>query len=220
MLTNLIKNLNTNWRDSLLKQINYSYFDNLNKIVTNSYLNNEVFPKKENIFNAFNFFNVEETKVVIIGQDPYHNNNQANGLAFGINPNCKFPPSLSNIAIELKNDLNVELKDYSLVSWAKQKILLLNTNLTVMSHKPLSHSKIGWENLIINELKYLLTVKPNVIFVSWGQHAKKIIDLLNVKYLVSSAHPSPFSAHNFFNTKPFSKINNFLLETRQAIINW
>ena len=220
MIKNLIRNIKTDWSNSLLQETHLPYFETLDKKVSLAYKNEIIFPQKTNIFNAFNFFNMSETKVVILGQDPYHDVNQANGLAFGINSNAKLPPSLRNIAIELENDLNVKLQDYSLFSWAKQSVLLLNTNLTVKAHCALSHSTFGWQTLVSHMLFKLLQVKPETIFVCWGRHAQQMILPLRPKYCIISAHPSPFSAMNFFNTKPFSKINMYLLKTNQTIINW
>ncbi|WP_033160096.1 uracil-DNA glycosylase [Mycoplasmoides alvi] len=220
MLVELIKSIKTDWTCCLLKETNLPYFFDLNKHINIAYKKQEVFPASNKIFNAFNFFNMKETKVVILGQDPYHDINQANGLSFGINDNAKLPPSLRNIAIELKNDLNIKLVDYSLISWAKQCVLLLNTNLTVKAHEPLSHNNFGWENLVRHVLFNLLQVKPEVIFVCWGKHAREMILPLRPKYFIVSAHPSPFSAKNFFNTKPFSKINMYLNQTNQTKISW
>ena len=172
-------------------------------------------------------FELEDTKVVIIGQDPYHGVNQATGLCFGINNNTKIPPSLKNIAKELKNDLNIELKDYTLEYWAKQGILLLNSSLTVTKGKPGSHIQ-KWNkftSFIIDELNKLNT---SIIFVAWGSFAHnklKDINLEKHKLLVSS-HPSPLSVYKqyksypaFNGSKPFSKINNLLLENNKIQIN-
>lgn len=221
MLVRLIGALKTNWKNSLQQQINQAYFHTLNQLVSQAYQQTIVYPQPENVFRAFSFFNIEETKVVILGQDPYHNIDQANGLAFGINSTAyKIPPSLKNIAIELKNDLNVDLQDFSLTSWAQQKVLLLNTNLTVQAHQPLSHEQFGWQQLVWNQLQYLLQIKPNTIFVCWGKHAQKIVELLQPKYLITSAHPSPFSASKFFQSKPFSKVNNYLAISGQKLLSW
>lgn len=203
----------------------------LNKIISfkndNSNILINIFPKEENIFKCFQYFEIYETKIVIIGQDPYYTNpNQATGLCFGtIN---KPPPSLKNIANELLSDIGIELKDYSLESWAKQGVLLLNSALTVIQGKPSSHIKL-WSQFtdsIINELNKL---SNPIIFVAWGAfaHAKlKNIDT-NKHYVIISSHPSPLSVFkkyknfpSFSDSKPFSKINNILTNNSQKTIIW
>jgi uracil-DNA glycosylase len=188
--------------------------------------NIEIFPKEENIFKCFQYFSIFETKVVILGQDPYHGPNQATGLCFGTD--SKPPPSLKNIAAELKRDTGIILEDYSLESWAKQGILLLNASLTVIQGKPNSHMNMWskFTDLIINELNNLSTP---IIFVAWGAFAhKKLLNIdTNKHYVIVSSHPSPLSVFkkyknypSFFESKPFSKINNLLNENNKEIINW
>ena len=185
-----------------------------------------IFPKQEDIFKCFQYFQIYETKVVILGQDPYHGPNQATGLCFGTN--SKPPPSLKNIRAELKSDTGIDLTDYTLESWAKQGILLLNSSLSVIQGKPSSQMKLWTQftNLIIEELNKL----PNpIIFVAWGAFAHeklKFIDT-NKHHLIVSSHPSPLSVFKnyktyppFFQSKPFSKINNLLKNNNQKIILW
>lgn len=188
--------------------------------------NISIFPKQEDIFKCFQYFEIYETKVVILGQDPYHGPNQATGLCFGTN--SKPPPSLKNISAELKSDTGIDLTDYTLESWAKQGILLLNSSLSVVQGKPSSQMKLWsrFTNLIIQELNK----SPNpIIFVAWGAFAYeklKSIDT-NKHHLIVSSHPSPLSVFKnyktfppFFQSKPFSKINNLLKNNNQKIILW
>ena len=198
------------------------------EIIENIYNNQNIFPDIQNIFKCFDYFELEDTKVVIVGQDPYHGVNQATGLCFGINNDTKIPPSLKNIAKELKNDLNIELKDYTLEYWAKQGILLLNSSLTVAQSKPGSHIK-KWNkftSFIIDELNKLNT---SIIFVAWGLFAHNKLKDINLEKhkLIVSSHPSPLSVYKqyksypaFNESKPFSKINNLLLENNKIEINW
>ena len=188
--------------------------------------NLSIFPKQENIFKCFQYFEIYETKIVILGQDPYHTPNKATGLCFG--SFSKPPPTLRNISAELKSDTEIDLIDYTLESWAKQGILLLNSSLTVVEGKPSCHMKLWSEftSLIIDELNKL---SNPIIFVAWGAFAYdklKSIDT-NKHYLIVSSHPSPLSVCKnfktfppFFQSKPFSKINNILKQNNQQIINW
>ena len=186
----------------------------------------KIFPPPNLVFNAFRFFEPSDCKVIIIGQDPYHQINQATGLAFGIN-NSKIPPSLKNIANELFNDLNIKLKDYTLESWAKQGILLLNSALTVQEGKPGSHMKL-WNKFTDNIIENINKL-DNIIFVAWGAFAHKKLQNINLNkhYLIVSSHPSPLSNFkqygiypSFNNSKPFSKINNYLKKLDTDEICW
>lgn len=222
-------NINTNWIEIFNKYNNEYPNDTLPIILNNinsKYLNNQIkiYPSSLNIFKAFNFFNIEHTKVVILGQDPYHNLDQANGLAFGCNN--KPPPSLRNISSELLGDLGISISDYSLEKWAKQGILLLNTALTVIQSKPSSHIKYWskFTNFIINELN---NMQHPIIFVAWGAYAyDKLKNInLNKHHLIVSSHPSPLSVFkkfkkfpSFAGSKPFSKINSLL--DKDLKINW
>ena len=200
----------------------------LQEIENNSNEKNIIFPKFNNIFRCFSYFELNETKIVILGQDPYHGPNQATGLCFGINDNVPVPPSLRNIIKELKNDLNIDLTDNSLEKWAKQSILLLNSSLSVYKGKPNSHVNLwnDFTKFIIHELNNL---EHSLIFVAWGAFAHdkfKNIDLNKHKLIVSS-HPSPLSVYknykefpSFNNSRPFSKINKILEENDKKIIIW
>ena len=208
----------------------YNISDILNKInnLNQEYIDNEfnieIFPKEENIFKCFQYFDISEIKIVILGQDPYHGPNQATGLCFGTN--TKPPPSLKNIAAELKSDTGISLQDYSLESWAKQGVLLLNASLSVIQGKPSSQMKLWskFTDLIIHELN---NSSNPIIFVAWGAFAhKKLINIdTNKHHIIVSSHPSPLSLFKkyktyppFFQSKPFSKINNLLKQNNQQII--
>ena len=202
--------------------------DNKKKYYQLNDLNINIFPKSENLFKCFHYFEPHNTKIVLLGQDPYHNLNQATGLCFGINNTHKIPPSLKNIVKELKNDLNIELKDYTLEKWAKQGILLLNSSLSVIENKPGSQMKLwnDFTDFIINDLN---NCDNNIIFVAWGAFAYnklKDIDKIRHKIIVSS-HPSPLSCSknygefpSFNNSRPFSKINEYLLNFNKSSIEW
>ena len=182
-----------------------------------------IFPKRENIFRSLQLVQPDEVKVVILGQDPYHNFNQADGLAFSVS-NCQFlPPSLINIFIEIENDLNIKIeKKGDLGDIAKQGVLLLNSILTVEKNNPGSHKNVGWEKLtdiIISSL----SVMGNIVFILWGNFAKKKSNLIdnNINLVINSSHPSPFSAYKgFFGSKPFSKCNDYLISKGKEPIEW
>jgi uracil-DNA glycosylase len=215
--------LNKDWLDilntSCLKDQFNEILNNVNKI----YCEKDIYPQKENIFKALNITSFKNVKVVIIGQDPYHGDGEANGLAFSLNENVKITPSLRNIFKELENDLNIKRTSKDLSGWAKQGVLLLNTILTVEKDKPLSHKDLGWEKITDYLIKYISDNKENVVFILWGNYAKakkKIIDE-NKHLIIESNHPSPLSASKgFFGSKPFSKTNNYLIKNNQSVIDW
>ncbi len=226
MLEESINNLKTDWKHILLK------FINENKGIESQYQNEiqlyNVFPEKENIFKAFDYFNFEELKVIIIGQDPYHQKGQAHGLCFSVQDNVKIPPSLKNIYKEINNNLNInyEFKNGNLTYLANQGILLLNNTLTVRESQPNSHIKIwnGFSKFIIN---YIVENSESKIFMLWGNNAKKIKKNININnqnkhYFLESAHPSPLSANkgNWFNNNHFTKCNEILIKNNKKIINW
>lgn len=210
------------WYDILYNSNISNKLDNiLNKV--KSITNKKVYPSYENIFRALNLTQFKDVKVVIIGQDPYHGENEANGLAFSISKEVKITPSLRNIFKELKNDLNIDRTNTDLSSWAKQGVLLLNSILTVEKDTPLSHSNIGWQEITNYIIKYISSNKNNVVFILWGNFAKQYKEIIdNSKHLIiESAHPSPFSANRgFFNSKPFSRTNNYLKKNNQSVIDW
>ncbi len=187
----------------------------------------QIFPPKELVFNALNFVDFEDVKVVIIGQDPYHGPGQAHGLSFSVPKGVKQPPSLQNIFKEIKQDLNIEPPTHgNLESWAKQGILMLNSVLTVRAKTPQSHSKKGWENFTDAIVKRLVDRPDPVIFVLWGKSAQEkcrhfLGESCNRHFVLMAAHPSPYSASNgFFGSHHFSKINELLTSQGKEPINW
>ncbi|MGX6970011.1 uracil-DNA glycosylase [Vagococcus bubulae] len=221
MLNDLIQ---TDWQDILHDELQTDYVKNLELFLEKEYQSKTIFPDKKNIFSALNYTPFSETKVVILGQDPYHGDNQAHGLSFSVLPGTKIPPSLINIFKELADDCKLDIPSSGyLVPWAKQGVLLLNTVLTVEKGKAHSHKNKGWENFTNCIIKSLNKKENPIIFVLWGkpaQQKKQLID--QTKHIIIEApHPSPLSAYRgFFGSKPFSKINNSLKETNQQQINW
>ncbi|WP_394365671.1 uracil-DNA glycosylase [Kaistella daneshvariae] len=215
--------LQMTWTEILAPIKNSEYFENLWNKVKSEYSSVTVFPPKSQIFRALELTPFDEVKVVIIGQDPYHNDNQANGLSFSVAEDVSAPPSLKNIFTELKSDLGIERQKKDLEDWAKQGVLLLNSSLTVRAHSPNSHKDLGWDrftNFIIEELS---DEKENVVFVLWGAFAQKKEELIDSSkhFIIKSAHPSPFSVHRgFYGSKPFSKVNNYLKSKNIKPISW
>lgn len=214
----------TTWNQIIRHESNKHYFKRIMDLIQEDSKKTEIYPAPSDIFNAFTLSPLSKTKVVILGQDPYHNPGQAHGLSFSVKPGCTPPPSLVNIFKELKSDLGIEPPNHGyLESWATQGVLLLNATLTVRKNEPNSHKDIGWE-LFTNQIIHHLNEKENpVVFVLWGSFArsKKKLITNNHHFIVESPHPSPLSAYNgFFGSKPFSKANNFLAETGQEPINW
>ncbi|MGL5640085.1 MAG: uracil-DNA glycosylase [Mycoplasmoidaceae bacterium] len=212
--------IKTDWKE-FIDQLCIKHKDFL-KIIENEYKQKTIFPKQELIFNCFNYFDKDELKIVIFGQDPYHGIGQANGLAFSVNSDQNTPSSLKNIFKELENDLNIKRTCPDLSDWAKQGILFLNTCLTVEESKPLSHIKLGWETLINDIISYINLNFPSTIFVLMGNNAKnKAHYILNKENIVKTVHPSGLSANRgFFGSKLFSQINNLLEKNKMKKINW
>ena len=186
-------------------------------------LQNVIYPSSANIYNAFKKTSYDDVKVVILGQDPYHEEGQANGLAFSVNNGVKTPPSLKNIFKELQDDIGGELRtNPDLTDWAKQGVFLLNSSLTVIEGRPNSMADI-WNTFTDSIIKLLNSKEKPIIFVLWGKNArnkKKLIDT-NKHFIIESAHPSPLSAYRgFFGSKPFSKVNEYLISTGQVPIDW
>ena len=216
-------NIKTNWKSFFNELLKDEEFVQLLNKVEQLYLNKKVYPKKEEIFKCFNYFNIEDTKVVIIGQDPYYNVNQANGLAFSVNEGVRTPKSLVNIFKELESDLKIKRINADLTDWAKQGVLLLNTSLTVEDGKPNSHHYLNWTKYTDLVIKYLSQHVKHVVYILWGNNAilkAKLIDKNN-NCIITSSHPSPLSAFvSFFNSKPFSKTNNYLIKNNRQPIKW
>lgn len=212
------------WKKVLQPEFKKSYFKNLTSFVKKEYSSQTIYPPAKLIFNAFNSTPFNQVRVVILGQDPYHNPNQAHGLSFSVLPPTKTPPSLQNIYKEIKTDIgNTADTSGDLTHWAKQGVLLLNATLTVRAHQPNSHQKQGWENFTNAVIKTVSYQKKGAVFLLWGNYAKQKGTLINSqKHLVLEApHPSPFSAHSgFFGCKHFSQTNRHLLLNNHKQISW
>ena len=216
--------LSNDWGYLLQDELEQPYYKELCDFLDEQYRSSVVYPELEDIFNALHYTSYEGTKVVIIGQDPYHGLGQAHGLSFSVQPGVRVPPSLQNIFKELKEDLGLEIPDHgSLVSWAKQGVLLLNNVLTVQSGEPASHQGKGWERFTDTIIRELNKRQQPVVFVLWGKHAQQKAAAIdeNRHCIISSPHPSPFAARKgFFGSQPFSKANAFLRQTGVKEIDW
>ena len=216
--------LGNDWDEILKDEINKDYFKKLIDFINKEYSTKTIYPKKTEIFKAFRNTSYQDTKVLILGQDPYHEENQAEGLAFSVKIGVQKPPSLNNIFKELHDDLGYDIpKNGSLVSWTKEGVLLLNTVLTVEATKAASHKDLGWETFTDAVISKLNEKDTPVVFILWGSFArsKKKLITNKIHYIVESAHPSPLSAYNgFFGSKPFSKTNNFLKSKGMKEISW
>lgn len=216
--------IGNDWDEKLSIIWNSPGFKSFYNLVMEEYKNKTIFPPQNHIFEALKLTSFENTKVVIVGQDPYHGIGEAHGLSFSVQKGIKVPPSLVNIYKELETDLNIPRKEHGdLSGWAKQGVLLLNAVLTVEKDKPASHRKLGWERLTDYIIKVLNTKETPVVFILWGNFAKEKKSLItNPKHLIiTSPHPSPFSANSgFFGSKPFSKTNNYLKEHNEKTIDW
>lgn len=217
-------NFENNWNAILNNEFSKDYFKSLKTFLDSEYNTNTIYPIKDNIFNAFKYTDLFDVKVVIIGQDPYHEVGQAHGLCFSVENSIKFPPSLKNIFKELNNEYNLDYKfDGNLTKWAKQGVLLINSVLTVREHLANSHKNKGWEIFTSNIISILNNQEKPIIFVLWGNDAKKKKDLITNPnhYILEAAHPSPLSAYNgFFGCGHFKKINEILEDNGIQTINW
>ncbi len=213
-------NVTTNWGSFIDSEMQLPYFQKLQNQLNQ--VNATIYPSLENVFNAFNFFDIENTHVVILGQDPYINEHQAHGLAFSV-ANQVAPKSLINIFKELRNDLGITRTNCNLSDWAEQGVLLLNTILTVNAKQSLSHQNYGWETFTTHVIQKIDQSCQNVVFVLWGKPAQKYAQLIqNPSHLIIQApHPSPLSAYRgFFHSHPFSQINSFLMNKKNYNIKW
>ena len=199
-------------------------FKKFYKIIENEYATKTIFPPKNYVFNALKLTSFANTKVVIVGQDPYHGLGEAHGLSFSVQEGIKIPPSLQNIYKELESDLGIKPSSKGdLTKWAKEGVLLLNAVLTVEKDKPASHRNLGWELLTDYIIKVLNTKEEPVVFILWGNFAKEKAKLITNPhhFIITSPHPSPFSARNgFFGSQPFSRTNNFLKSHHLKEIDW
>ncbi|MBE6149582.1 MAG: uracil-DNA glycosylase [Firmicutes bacterium] len=215
--------INKTWDIVLKEEMEKEYFKSLGIFVKNEYKNKICYPQYNNIFNALRLTDYNDVKVVILGQDPYHGENEAHGLSFSVLEGVKRPPSLNNIFKELNNDLNILRTNNNLTDWAQQGVLLLNAILTVEKDTPLAHKGKGWEIFTDNIIKLLNKREKPIVFILWGSYARSKKELITNKnhYIIESAHPSPLSAsRGFFGSKPFSKTNEFLEKNNIKKINW
>ena len=212
------------WLDAVGEEFKKDYYRDLYQFVKEEYSKHVIYPASEDIFNALHLTPLKDVKVVILGQDPYHNVNQAHGLCFSVKPEVDIPPSLVNIYKELHDDLGCYIPDNGyLVKWAKQGVLLLNTVLTVRAHQAASHQGKGWETFTDAIIHAVDQEERPIVFILWGRPAQNKKKMLhNPKHLILEApHPSPLSAYRgFFGSKPFSKTNTFLQEHGLEPIDW
>ncbi len=220
----MISTIGNDWDAILRDEFEKEYYKNLMQFLDEEYEKETVYPAKENVFNALRYSDYEKTKVVILGQDPYHEPDQAHGLCFSVNRGVKLPPSLVNIYKELEADMGITpTKDGCLIDWAKQGVLLLNTVLYVRRGQSTSHIGKGWEQFTDSVIARLNDKEEPVVFILWGSNAKSKAPLISNKhhFLLMGAHPSPLSAYNgFFGGGYFSKANRFLEITGRKPINW
>ena len=216
--------ISNDWLGPLTPEFKKPYYAKLYRTIREEYTTRQIFPDSEDIFNAFSLTPLSEVKVVILGQDPYHNVGQAHGLCFSVKPEVEIPPSLVNIYQELNSDLGCYVPDNGyLVKWAKQGVLLLNTVLTVRAHEANSHRGIGWEEFTDAAIRILNEQERPIVFMLWGRPAQmKKAMLNNPKHLVLEApHPSPLSAYRgFFGCRHFSRANAFLEDHGRSPIDW
>lgn len=213
------------WVDFLQAESQKTYFKKLDEFVSDAVKHSPVYPPSNLIFRAFSY-PMQDIRAIILGQDPYHEEGQAMGLAFSVPNDCKTPPSLRNIKTELKDDLGVNLEGNDLTAWAEQGVFLLNTVLTVSDGKANSHAKKGWEIFTSNAIEYLISKKDKpLVAILWGKPAQRYKPIIekaqNSILILESAHPSPLSSYRgFFGSKPFSRTNQFLIQNGQTPIRW
>ena len=216
--------ISNEWEKALKPEYSKEYYRKLYHFVTEEYRNHDVFPMKQDLFQAFHLTDLPDVKVVILGQDPYHNFNQAHGLCFSVKPGIKIPPSLENIYKELQDDCGCYIPNNGyLIKWAKQGVLMLNTVLTVRAHEANSHKGQGWEEFTDAAIRIVNEQDRPIVFLLWGSPAiKKKSMLNNPKHLILTApHPSPLSAYRgFFGCKHFSQTNEYLVRHGLSPIDW
>ena len=218
-------NIEASWKEILKEEFKKPYFKQIaDHLKTEKKQGKVIYPPGSQIFHAFEATPFDELKVVILGQDPYHGSKQAHGLSFSVQQGVPPPPSLVNIFKELHEDVGVPIPKHGhLEKWAKQGVLLLNASLTVRAGDPMSHSKLGWEKFTNTVIEKISQLKENVVFVLWGRFAQEKEALIDTKkhFAIKSVHPSPLSAKNgFFGSRPFSKINTYLVKQGLDPIDW
>ncbi|MDR1005996.1 MAG: uracil-DNA glycosylase [Bacteroidales bacterium] len=215
---------NSDWAAWFANESKKDYFSTLSVLVDNERKRYNIFPKEEDVFTAFRLCGFHQTKVVIIGQDPYHGQGQAHGLSFSVRSGVRLPPSLQNIFKEIASDLNIPVSSCGdLSSWAKQGVMLLNSILTVRENSPASHKNIGWNYFTDSAIRYLSYYKEHLVFILWGAFAQSKRSFIDTSKhcIIASAHPSPLSAYQgFFSSRPFSRTNEYLRQNNIAEIDW
>lgn len=217
--------IHPSWKKHLKEEFHKDYFIALTNFVRNEYQKNEIYPPAKYIFRAFDKTPFDKVKVVILGQDPYHGEGQANGLCFAVNQEVRLPPSIQNIYKELESDLGIKPKpNGDLENWADQGVLLLNATLTVKAKTAGSHQKKGWEEFTDAVIESLSNQKEGLVFILWGKYAQKKGEIINrdmSHLIIESPHPSPLSAYSgFFGSAPFSQTNTYLKLSGKDPINW
>ena len=213
------------WKDVLSTEFEKDYFKKLTDFVRGEYLSGKtIYPEPKNIFNAFNLCPLSNVKVVIIGQDPYHEPGQAHGLCFSVEQGTEFPPSLQNIYKEIESDIgHKSITNGDLSAWARQGVLLLNSTLTVQAHIAASHSGKGWETFTDSVIRAVNENRKNVVYLLWGSFAQKKAEFVDAQnnLILKSAHPSPLSAYRgFFGNHHFSQANEYLVQNGKMPIDW
>jgi len=211
------------WKAVLGEEFQKQYWLDLTDFVRNQYLSGKVYPPAKNIFRAFDLCPLDKVKVVIVGQDPYHGEKQANGLSFAVNDGITLPPSLKNIFIEINNDLEITpLSSGDLTRWAHQGVLMLNSVLTVVANMPASHKAKGWEQFTDAVIKTLNKNRNRIVYMLWGKYAQAKGEVINRdrNLVLTSGHPSPYSANLFFGQRHFSKCNKYLAQKGIKPIDW
>ena len=215
--------MHDSWKPFLKSEFDQPYFKELSQFLTDAYAKKNIYPPKQQVFSAFTT-DLNDIKVVIIGQDPYHGPRQANGLAFSVHQGIQLPPSLQNIFKEIHDDVGAPIPtNGDLTRWAKQGVMLLNNTLTVEAHLAGSHRGKGWETFTQHVIEYLNANRPHLVFILWGRDARSKKPMIDQSkhFIIESAHPSPLSAYNgFFGSKPFSKCNAKLKEWNLPEIEW
>jgi uracil-DNA glycosylase len=219
-----MNDLVNDWNELLLEEFNSEYFLNLKNFLKKEYESEQIYPEVKNIFNALKYTAYKDVKVVILGQDPYHGENQAHGLSFSVKAGVSIPPSLLNIYKELNNDMGCYIPNNGyLKKWCDEGVLLLNTVLTVRAGDANSHKNKGWEHFTDKVISLLNNKTDPIVFILWGNNAKAKQSLITnpIHYIIKSVHPSPLSSYRgFFNSKPFSDANNFLTSLGKKTIDW
>lgn len=216
--------INNDWQTLLGPEFEKPTFQNFMDFLDAEYATQTIYPPADDVFNALNYTPYKNVKAVIIGQDPYHGPNQAHGLCFSVQPDIKIPPSLANIYKELKSDLGIPIPEHGyLENWAKQGVLMINAVLTVRDGNAGSHAKMGWEPFTDKIIEHLNEREKPIVFILWGGYARKKAKMITnpIHLVLEAPHPSPLSSYRgFFGSKPFSKTNEFLIQTGQRPIEW